>query len=162
MRPLAFDEFNQCGMERIRASDLVSEPIGPPAERVELLLPSADRVSPILSDDCVKHLRGRWGREQPPTDDVRKVSTRGRGDGATVPGELALQFGAKSLSEVGHGDYVNVRRDHHDNHRSMVNLGAASPPPDQWLYDGSEKPSSFPSEPEWDQWGRGETAVNWH
>ena len=41
-------------------------------------------------------------------------------------------------------------------------IGAASPPPDQWLYDGPEKPSSFPSEPEWDQWGRGETAVNWH
>ena len=31
-------------------------------------------------------------------------------------------------------------------------IGASGPPPDEWAYDGSTKPSGYPSESEWDQW----------
>lgn len=42
-----------------------------------------------------------------------------------------------------------------------LGIGAAGPPPDEWLYDGREPPSGPPSENErgWSQWGR--TAKNW-
>ena len=40
-------------------------------------------------------------------------------------------------------------------------IGAAGPPPDEWLFDGSEKPEGFPVESEWDQWGGGEHSTNW-
>ena len=40
-------------------------------------------------------------------------------------------------------------------------IGAAGPPPDEWLYDGPSKPSGYPGEAEWDQWVSGEHAVNW-
>ena len=40
-------------------------------------------------------------------------------------------------------------------------IGAAAPPPDQWMFDGPSRPSGFPAEPEWDQWGVGESSVNW-
>jgi hypothetical protein len=32
-------------------------------------------------------------------------------------------------------------------------IGAAGPPPDQWLYDGPHPPRGFPAEPEWDRFG---------
>ena len=41
-------------------------------------------------------------------------------------------------------------------------IGAAGPPPDEWLFDGSEKPEGFPAEPEWDQWGGGVHSTNWN
>ena len=41
-------------------------------------------------------------------------------------------------------------------------IGAAGPPPDQWLFDGPEKPKGFPSESTWDQWGGGEQSTNWN
>ena len=40
-------------------------------------------------------------------------------------------------------------------------IGAAAPPPDQWLYDGTAKPADFPNEHEWDQWESGGHSVNW-
>ena len=40
-------------------------------------------------------------------------------------------------------------------------IGAAGPPPDEWLFDGPERPSGFPAEPEWDHWGVGESSANW-
>lgn len=40
-------------------------------------------------------------------------------------------------------------------------IGAAAPPPDQWMFDGPRRPSGFPAEPEWDQWGVGDSSVNW-
>ena len=40
-------------------------------------------------------------------------------------------------------------------------IGAAGPPPDEWLFDGPEGPSGFPAKPEWDHWGGGESSVNW-
>ena len=40
-------------------------------------------------------------------------------------------------------------------------IGAAGPPPDQWLYDGATKPVDFPNEDEWDQWSSGVHSVNW-
>ena len=40
-------------------------------------------------------------------------------------------------------------------------IGAAAPPPDQWLYDGATKPVDFPNEHEWDQWSSGVHSVNW-
>lgn len=40
-------------------------------------------------------------------------------------------------------------------------IGAAGPPPDQWLYDGQEPPQGFPSEPEWDRFGGGAASLNW-
>ena len=41
-------------------------------------------------------------------------------------------------------------------------IGAAGPTPDQWLLDGIERPSGFPSEPEWDHWGGGSPSLNWN
>ena len=40
-------------------------------------------------------------------------------------------------------------------------IGAVGPPSDEWLFDGPERPSGFPAEPEWDHWGGGESSVNW-
>ena len=40
-------------------------------------------------------------------------------------------------------------------------IGAVGPPPDQWLFDGSEKPSEFPDDAAWDHWGGGQHSVNW-
>ena len=40
-------------------------------------------------------------------------------------------------------------------------IGAAAPPSDQWLYDGTQPPNSYPEESEWDQWIGGTHAVNW-
>ena len=40
-------------------------------------------------------------------------------------------------------------------------IGAAGPPSDQWLYDGSSPPAGFPDESEWDQWAPGDNAPNW-
>jgi len=40
-------------------------------------------------------------------------------------------------------------------------IGAAGPPPDQWLYDGGVPPQNFPSEHEWDRFGGGGCSVNW-
>jgi len=40
-------------------------------------------------------------------------------------------------------------------------IGAAGPPPDQWLYDGSSPPVGFPGEPEWDHFGSGAASINW-
>ena len=41
-------------------------------------------------------------------------------------------------------------------------IGAAGPPPDQWLFDGSARPEGFPVESAWDQWGGGEHPTNWN
>ena len=41
-------------------------------------------------------------------------------------------------------------------------IGAAGPPSDQWLYDGSTAPSGFPDETEWEQWAPGDNARNWN
>lgn len=41
-------------------------------------------------------------------------------------------------------------------------IGAAGPPSDQWLYDGSEAPSGFPDDTEWEQWVHGDNARNWN
>ena len=41
-------------------------------------------------------------------------------------------------------------------------IGAAGPPSDQWLYDGSEAPSGFPNETVWEQWVPGDNARNWN
>ena len=40
-------------------------------------------------------------------------------------------------------------------------IGAAAPPPDQWLFDGTDRPSGFADEAEWDHWGGGEHSANW-
>ncbi len=41
-------------------------------------------------------------------------------------------------------------------------IGAASGPPDQWLYDGPQPPSDFPSEEAgWEHFVRGKAAPNW-
>ncbi len=40
-------------------------------------------------------------------------------------------------------------------------IGAVGPPPDQWLFDGPERPPGFPDEAEWDHWGGGQHSVNW-
>ena len=40
-------------------------------------------------------------------------------------------------------------------------IGAGGPPSDQWLFDGTDRPSGFPNEAEWDHWGGGEHSVNW-
>jgi len=40
-------------------------------------------------------------------------------------------------------------------------IGAAGPPPDQWLYDGPHPPQGFPAESEWDRFGGGTGSVNW-
>ena len=40
-------------------------------------------------------------------------------------------------------------------------IGAAGPPPDQWLYDGATKPVKYPNAREWDQWVSGDRSVNW-
>lgn len=40
-------------------------------------------------------------------------------------------------------------------------IGAAGPPADQWLYDGSAPPRGFPSDPEWDRFGVGDGSKNW-
>ena len=40
-------------------------------------------------------------------------------------------------------------------------IGAAEPPPDQWLFDGTDGPSGFPDEAEWDHWGGGKHSPDW-
>ena len=40
-------------------------------------------------------------------------------------------------------------------------IGAAGPPPDQWLYDGATRPAKYPNDREWDQWVSGDRSVNW-
>ena len=40
-------------------------------------------------------------------------------------------------------------------------IGAAGPPPDQWLYDGKETAPGFPEEKAWDHWGGGQHSTNW-
>lgn len=40
-------------------------------------------------------------------------------------------------------------------------IGASAPPPDQWLYDGPERPSGYPNEANWDQWVPDQHAANW-
>ena len=40
-------------------------------------------------------------------------------------------------------------------------IGAAGPPPDQWVYDGLRPPQGFPAEPEWDRFGGGMASANW-
>lgn len=40
-------------------------------------------------------------------------------------------------------------------------IGAAHGPSDEWLFDGADRPSGFPEEAEWDQWGGGEHSMNW-
>jgi hypothetical protein len=40
-------------------------------------------------------------------------------------------------------------------------IGAAGPPPDEWLYDSGTPPPGFPAEPEWDRFGGGVASVNW-
>ena len=40
-------------------------------------------------------------------------------------------------------------------------IGAAGPPPDQWLYDGPLPPPGMPAEPEWDRFGLGPASLNW-
>ena len=40
-------------------------------------------------------------------------------------------------------------------------IGAAGPPPDQWVYDGLRPPQGFPAEPEWDRSGGGTASANW-
>lgn len=40
-------------------------------------------------------------------------------------------------------------------------IGAAGPPPDQWLYDGPVQPSGMPAEPEWNRFGLGTASLNW-
>lgn len=40
-------------------------------------------------------------------------------------------------------------------------IGAAGPPPDQWLYDGHDPPQGFPAQPEWDRFGGGTGSVDW-
>jgi hypothetical protein len=40
-------------------------------------------------------------------------------------------------------------------------IGAAGPPPDQWLYDGPEPPSSFPTDERWDHFEPGAHSANW-
>lgn len=40
-------------------------------------------------------------------------------------------------------------------------IGAAAPPPDQWLYDGPKAPDGFPKQPEWDHFGGGGASLNW-
>lgn len=41
-------------------------------------------------------------------------------------------------------------------------IGAAGPPPDEWLFDGSERPEAFPVESAWDRWGGGQHSTNWN
>ena len=40
-------------------------------------------------------------------------------------------------------------------------IGAAGPPPDEWLYDGPHPPQGFPAEPEWDRFGGESASTNW-
>ncbi|MEX2236900.1 MAG: hypothetical protein WEB00_05090 [Dehalococcoidia bacterium] len=40
-------------------------------------------------------------------------------------------------------------------------IGAAGPPPDEWLYDGPLPPSGMPAEPEWDRFAPGRASRNW-
>ncbi len=40
-------------------------------------------------------------------------------------------------------------------------IGAAGPPPDEWMYDGPCPPRGFPAAPEWDRFGWGPASVNW-
>jgi hypothetical protein len=40
-------------------------------------------------------------------------------------------------------------------------IGAAGPPPDQWLYDGPHPPQGLPTETEWDRFDGGTGSVNW-
>ena len=40
-------------------------------------------------------------------------------------------------------------------------IGASGPPPDEWFYDGSTKPTGYPDESDWDHWAGGEHAANW-
>ena len=40
-------------------------------------------------------------------------------------------------------------------------IGAAGPPTDQWMYDGSQPPTDYPNENEWDHWMGETNAPNW-
>lgn len=40
-------------------------------------------------------------------------------------------------------------------------IGAAGPPSDQWLYDGTKTAPGFPDEATWDHWGGGQHSKNW-
>lgn len=40
-------------------------------------------------------------------------------------------------------------------------IGAAGPPPDEWLYDGPHPPRGFPAEPEWDRFAGDSASTNW-
>ena len=40
-------------------------------------------------------------------------------------------------------------------------IGAAGPPTDQWVYDGPEAPTDYPTEAEWEHWMGGTNAPNW-
>ena len=40
-------------------------------------------------------------------------------------------------------------------------IGAVGPPPDQWLFDGSQSPSGFPDDVTWDHWGGGLRSLHW-
>ena len=40
-------------------------------------------------------------------------------------------------------------------------IGAAGPPPDQWVYDGPHPPQGFPAESEWDRFGGDMASANW-
>ena len=40
-------------------------------------------------------------------------------------------------------------------------IGAAGPPTDQWFYDGTDAPTCFPDESEWDQWVPDSNSLNW-
>lgn len=39
-------------------------------------------------------------------------------------------------------------------------IGAAGPPPDEWIYDGPHPPRGFPAEPDWDRHGLGPASAN--
>lgn len=67
-----------------------------------------------------------------------------------------------------HGVEMNVARDGQSwyaTRRAITGwwfaIGAADPPPDQWIYDGPHPPQGFPSEPEWDRFGGGAASTNW-
>lgn len=45
--------------------------------------------------------------------------------------------------------------------RHWFAIGAVGPPPDQWLFEGPERPSGFPDDAEWDHWGGGQHSLNW-
>ena len=77
------------------------------------------------------------------------------------------QFSGEGLPE-NHGVEMHVARDGqcwYATRRAVTGwwfaIGAAGPPPDQWVYDGPHPPQGFPSEPEWDRFGGGVASTNW-